>query len=275
MSQRVVEARAATVATERRVKLGARRKITVVLGGVVFGGVVAFALETAGLPAQLASTVGGALTALCAAAEELRELRAEPRSTRVERLVRGDVYRHPLLMAFYTALALFLAVNLGLLPFVFGMGGFLFLTGLEQDYPLEVWEPYIYSSMYIPMIALLPFLVIPIAKSIAHRVRTRPMLWIGGAITVSWVVGGAIRELSDLPRAEDGGFSSTWAWGLDIFGWVLAIGAAAVGCIWARRTQSTFVMRKLYRQLSTTDKHEIVELIKTLPMARSDIRSTS
>lgn len=97
---------------------GSRRKLAVVLGGALFGGAAGVSLEGAGIPAQPASTLGGAATALIAAADELREKQAEPRAQRLERL-RGDVYRHPLLVGFYVALAVFLAANLVAIPGVF------------------------------------------------------------------------------------------------------------------------------------------------------------
>jgi hypothetical protein len=165
-------------------KPGARRKLLVIVGGVLLGGAVGFGLEIAGSPGQLASTVGGAVTAVCAAADELRETRAEPRDQRIKRLVRGDVYRPGLLMAFYFALAVFVATNIILVPYYVGLGAFIGLTGLYTE-GYEIWEPYVNASLNFAGILLVPLIVTPIAKSAAHRIRQRPMLWVMGALTIT------------------------------------------------------------------------------------------
>jgi hypothetical protein len=256
----------------RHFKGSASRKIVIVVGGILLGGAVGFALEGVGLPAQVASTIGAVVTALCSAADELRDTRAEPRRSRVERLVQGDVFRHPALMAFYSLLAFFILVNLGLLPFLLGIGAFLYLTGLDQEYPLDVWEPYMYSAMYAPALLLVPVVALPIAKSAAHRVRRHAFLWIGGALTLGWIASEAALRLSDLdlPQPEEGGLSSSAAWLLDALGLAVTIIAVSVGCIWARKTQATFVVKKLFRQLSVPDQRDVIDLVKTLPAARLD-----
>lgn len=196
-------------------------------------------------------------------------MRAEPRSERVERLVKGDVYRPPLLMAFYTSIAVFLVTNLVLLPMGFAIGSFLGLTGLNQDYPWEVWEPFVFEATVIPLFGLLPLYMIPIAKAAAHRIRHRALLWIGGSLIATWVVGGAIQELWELSPHVEPVTASRQYLILNAITLVLGIGGAAIGCAWARRTQSAFVMRKLFRQLSRSDQHDIIELVKTLPVPRS------
>jgi hypothetical protein len=87
-----MESRVGTTAAQGRRSKPKRGEIK---RNILLGGGVTFGLETADVPTQVASTLGGVITALIAAADDLRERRAEPHSQRVQRLIRGDVYRHP------------------------------------------------------------------------------------------------------------------------------------------------------------------------------------
>ncbi len=268
MANDTLEPAAGAEAGPRRFKPEARRRIAVLLGGVFLGGAAAFSLEVVGAPPQVASTIGGALTTLVAALEELRDRRAEPRAERLERLVRGDVYRHPLLMVFYTVLALFLVSNLVAVPLARAVWAFFYIApATDFDlYETSLWDPYVAQALLLTSVPLTFFYTLPIAKAAAHRLRHHAFLWVTAALVATTLLGLIIVEIWD---AASVGLSRRDNLLYGAAGLLAGLPAVALGTRWARRTQSAFVMKKLFRQLSPTDKNDVIDLVRTLPRDRS------
>jgi hypothetical protein len=241
------------------------RKLAVILFAVVLGGAVALAAELAGAHAQIASTAGAAITSLIAAAEELRDARRESASARIERLRRGDVYRHPLLVAFYALLALFLASNLVALPLV--LSGYVVLyavvpTDTIELYPSRHWDEPVGAAALITGIPLTFFYVLPIAKAAAHRIRTHAFPWVFAA-----VMGITLASALALVFWEEARAGMTTPEQVAVLGadFVFALAATIVGVWWAKRTQSEYAIRKLFKQLSKSDQIDLLDLVSTLP----------
>jgi hypothetical protein len=249
----------------RRLKPGARRKLAVILGGTLAGGVVAFVVEAAGIPAQLASTLGGAVTAVVAATDELRERRSEPHEERLRRLVNGDVYRNPLLIGFYVALAAFLATNLVALPGSITSYLTLVLGGYSVS-DLEFWDPHVIQAVMFVDIPLTFVYMVPIAVMATHRLRRHAFVYISTAIVAMVALGTAIALVWD--GMTYGAFTETGLIIISAVSLVAALPAIAIGTAWAHRTQDAFAMRKLFAQLDQSDKSDLIELVKTLPRAR-------
>ena len=267
MAQQTLEPPTTSDAPRRRLKPGGRRKLAVILSGTLAGGVVAFLCEAAAdLPNQLASTIGGAVTAVVAAGDELRERHNEPRDERLRRLVSGDVYRQPLLIGFYVALAAFLVPNLIALPSAFAAYSTLLFGGYNIA-DLESWDPHVIQAVTLLGIPLTFVYMLPIAVVAAHRLRRRAFLYITAAVTAMTVLAGAVVLIWG--DTFETGFTTPGLLIISVLSFVLALAAIAIGTAWARRTQDAFVMRKLFAQLTPSDQDELIELVKTLPHARA------
>ena len=254
----------------RRFKPEARRKLSVIVGSILLGGGVTFGLEVADVPTQVASTLGGVLTALIAAVDDLRERRAEPHAQRVERLIRGDVYRHPLLMVFYVALAVFVISNvvalLGMLTSVVTIG--LASGGEFETTDFRVWEPSITLAVVLIDLPVSFFYMLPIAIFAAHRIQRRPFLWISGSLVLVLLLSSLV--VAAWADANPAGFTKQGLLLLNAASLIPGLAATGVGTLWARRNQDAFVMRKLFAQLSRSDQSDLIDLVKTLPDARRD-----
>jgi hypothetical protein len=239
----------------------------VIVGSIVLGGGVTFGLERANVPPQVASTLGGVVTALIAALDELRERRAEPRAERIERLIRGDVYRHPLLMAFYVAVAIFLVSNLvGLPGMVTTYLTLVLVYGEETNF--TGWEPYVNQAVLFIDLPLSFFYMLPIAIFAAHRIQRRPFLWISGSLVAVLLLGSIV--VLAWAEATPAGFTKQGLLLLAAASLIPGLAAIGVGTLWARRTQDAFVMKKLFEQMSRSDQRDLIDLVKTLPLARRE-----
>lgn len=261
----------ATITSEvphRRFKPGTRRKLAVILSGTFAGGLLTVVGKELGLPDDAASTLGGALTAVVVAADELRERRSELPDERLRRLVNGDVYRSPWLIGFYVVLAGFLASNVLAL---FG-ATVAFLTIAQEDYSLtqleERWVPNITRAAVLVDIPLTFVYMLPIAIMAAHRLRRHAFLHISAAVLISIALGTASLLVTDgTDTAEATDVTETEMVTFTVWGLAVALLAVAIGTYWARRTQDVFAMRKLFAQLDRSDQQDLIELIKTLPRA--------
>jgi hypothetical protein len=83
----------------------------------------------------------------------------------------------------------------------------------------------------------------------------------------TWALSTAVLVVWDGPGTA--GFTQTGLIVVSVVSLVAALPAIAIGTIWARRTQDSFAMRKLFAQLDQSDQADLIELVKTLPHARA------
>jgi hypothetical protein len=238
----------------------------VILGGTLAGGVVTLVGKAVGIPDDPASTLGGALTAVVVAADELRERRSESPDERLRRLVSGDVYRSPWLIGFYVVLAGFLASNVLALFGVMVSSMTLFLGGFSDTQLQDRWAPHMTQAAIIVDIPLTFVYTLPIAAMAAHRLRRHAFLYISAAVVATTTLATATVLVTD--GIDTAGLTRTEVVIVSALGVVAALPAIAIGTFWARRTQDVFAMRKLFAQLDRSDQHDLIELVKTLPRAR-------
>jgi hypothetical protein len=170
-------------------------------------------------------------------------------------------------MAFYVALAAFVISNMASLPG--GLTAFLaFAFKNEQVTDYTAWETSITQAMYLVDVPLSFFYMVPIAVFAAHRIERWPYLWIGSSLVVLVAVGTL--AVAGWAGANSEQFEKGGLWLLSAAGLIVGLAASGVGTLWARRTQDSFVMRKLFAQLSRSDQRDLRDLVKTLPDTRRD-----
>ena len=225
--------------------------IIAVLGWTLIG-------HGANLPAQLIDAVY-ALTLLTYTFlyEVLRD-RTRSKSERVRAFVSGDVYINPWIAILFVigALQFVERVSGGILGAAIGMGLGFVHQGSAIDAVIMQTSP-----LFVELI--LAFMIIPIAKYAAHRIRKFPFLWIAGAIAVTEIITlavpyilmhYAVTPITILDQA--------------VFGLFLLPGAA-IGCLWARKTQVAYGMSRLFSHLPRSDQEAIIDLMQLPPQPRT------
>jgi hypothetical protein len=243
-----------------RLRKGARRKLAIICAGLGLGGLAAFALESVGTHAQIASTVGAIISGLFAAGDELWERRIEPPYARMERLLRGDVYRNPVLVVFYMGLALFVAANLLAIPSSIAAVATVDLVVPESTQALYVegiYDDEITQAVMIGSVPLSFVYTIPISRLAAYRIRSYSLVWLIAGVILLHAAGLAASPLIDVPDPDV-------VWTLTVVDLLLTLPAVVLGWTWARRTRNAFLMSKLYKQLSRTEQVDLIDLVRSL-----------
>jgi hypothetical protein len=233
------------------------RKLLVLGIGLTLAGLVGWFLDTRGVNAQIVATAVSGIPLMGGALDELLERRGKPKQQRVAELVQGEIYRNPLIVSIYLLLIFQLLQRV--LGIIVGgaiggaLGALRFPTNLIQTVAAA-------ASPLVVVIISLPVSVI-LAKYAAHRIRSRPFLWISGAFIVSQVLSEAVAYLYVRSVLGQASFSLPSA----VIVCLLLVGAAGIGTWWARRTHQTYLMSCLFDQLSQTDQRELIDLVQTLP----------
>ncbi len=103
-----------------------------------------------------------------------------------------------------------------------------------------------------------------LAKYAAHHIHSRAVLWISGGFIISQLMSQALPFLL---------YGSAYSAGLSISMTVVGIvivclllaGSAALGSWWARRTHQAYILSRLFKRLSPSDRRDLIDLVQTLP----------
>jgi hypothetical protein len=205
--------------------------------------------------AMKATVVGGIFGIYPTLATSLTD-RKKSNQERIAELVKGNVYIHPILATFYIFCYLqFVERTLGA---VFGAAIGTALTSFGQaSQEIATQIVYIVSPVFVDLVLIIA--IIPIAIYSTHRVKRFPFLWIAIAILIDQVVNLAVAALilQTTVTIEDVIAQAVVA--------VLLIPGAVIGIFWARRTQLSHIMARLFRRLPQSDQRSLIDLVETLP----------
>lgn len=206
-----------------------------------------------GTPATIITPISAGLFGTYPAVTTNLKERNKTRQERITAWVARNIYLNPLLVSFFVicylqfierTVGLFVGAAIGV---ALGISGLLDPSKLSSVV-LAVSPP---LTLFIAM-----FMIAPIAKYASHRIKRFPFLWIIASLllnqVVDFVVAGFVLQMQIELLNQ-------------IIVFVLLLPGAVVGRYWARRTQTTYVMDNLFRQLSNSDQNALIDLAQTLP----------
>lgn len=241
----------------KRICGGAVRKLSVLGLGLIVAGFGAWFLDTGGANAQVTGVVVPGVPVIFGIVDEYIENRRKTKRERVEELLHDDTYKNPVVVVVYLILAL------QLLQRAMGM-----LVGAAMGTALDAaGRADLTTSIVVANSGLLTFLyslplIVLLAKYTAHHIRNRAALWISGGFIVSQLMSEA------LPFLLFGSAYSAEPLVLMVgvaIACLLLVGSAALGSWWARRTHQAYIMSRLFKRLSPSDRRDLIDLVQTLP----------
>ena len=206
------------------------------------------------LPEQLIDAVYALMLATYTFLYEALRDRTRSTSERVRAFVTGDVYINPWIATLFVigALEFVERVSGGLLGAAISMGLGQVDQGKAADAVIMRTSPF-----FVELILVL--MIIPIAKYAAHRIRKFPFLWITGAIAVSELITLAVPSILFQLQVTPTTILYQTVAGL------LQLPGAALGCLWAKKTQMAYGMSRLFSQLPRSDQEAIIDLMQMPP----------
>lgn len=238
------------------------RKLAIILLGASLGGIVGWFLESRGAHPQVTAAVATAITGAVAWLQERLEQRSQTTEERVERLIRGDVFENPFVVAIYIVLALqvFQRVVGALVGASIGIA--LATRNVQEEEigdivavasPLVVFVLSLFATAYVSYLA-------------AQRIRTLAGVWIASGLLVNTLLnlGGVILVYGYIDK--DWSLSGLAAEGFVQL--VLLVAASLVGYWFANRSRERFILNRLVKELRPSDRQDLIDLITTLPTAR-------
>lgn len=241
------------------------RKLLIILGGLVLGGFLGWVMDkTTAIGDQLEQAIVAAPATLAALLDEFFQNRTRTKAERLRRLVEGDFYRDAAIVVLYLVLALQVCTRL--LGAIVGVAIGLALAVADVVDPDAVAKSVASSS---PLLVLLLScgLTVFFAKYAAHHLRRRAFGWISLGLLINTAIDlgaalGYAAYLEEEVSLLNALFSS-------IFAFALLVGAAAIGTKWAQHGHDLFVLNRLSRQLSPSDRNDLISLVADLPGVKS------
>jgi hypothetical protein len=226
-----------------------------------------YALTERPLGAGTAGLVAAALPTAAVSTVEFLYQRAKPKSERISETVRGDVYQTSWLVVIYVVLALQLLQ--AVIGFLVGFGVGVALAPYQVD--TEVSQSIALTALPWVALPLLALILVVISRAAAHRIRDHALAWISLAIVVNLAVN-LVTSLAILDTEEFRVTAGDAAVLAVIYG--LYFGAAAIGVVWAKRSQDVYTISKLYRDLSPSDRQALIEVaIAVVPVGATSPQS--
>lgn len=244
-------------------------KLLLLLIATVLAGFVAWFMESRGANAQITAVVATGIPTLLLPLYELVEAAGKTRSTRVRELMIPTSRMSPLVVFIYVLMAFqFLQRAMG--GIVGGAIGSIIPKGLPYGVFLEIFKQFSPAISQVVQILSIPIALL-LGKHLGHNIVRYPEAWAAFSMIVTQVINVLFLYLT-LPDflPEDG-----VVWILYFGVTVVYVAAAVIGCRWAKRTDLEYRMRRLYKQLSQTDKKALLELVVGLPDILSETQLSS
>lgn len=234
---------------------------------ILFGSIISAAalitvvLHLSKVPEDITAAVVAGLFGALPILDQLRIDRTTSKSERIQQFVGGEG-SNPFIVTFYVICFLQLIFETIALLFGVALG---FISALQSS-SLSALDAYqqggIGGGIFAYMFGI--FLIVPIAKFVAYRIKRLPLLWITAAIVIDAIINWLLYAVVGMRVV---GVHIPWQ---TIFlriavELVLLMPGAAIGVWWAKRTRGAYQMSRLFNHLSARDQESIIELLKATP----------